>query len=183
MPILSLPGELRNDIYDHVIFPEHTEIELFAVTSNKDLIQTLLHHPIFRVCRELRMEAISRLLAMKNFRLHHHSTVGVFMRYLERYICQNLQHLALDRVGALGFDNGPSAGLNTSTFSIYGDMIPDLLKLQVLKTLDLKYAVYDHTAEAIAKQTIKRLRGRGVKITAVITRRPPYVPNAEEVVI
>jgi hypothetical protein len=60
----SLPGEIRNHIYDLALFPHHSRIKTQA-SHAKDLLRTILSSPIFRLCRTTRYEAFARLCKQK----------------------------------------------------------------------------------------------------------------------
>jgi hypothetical protein len=60
----SLPGEIRNHIYDLALFPHHSSIKTQA-SQPKDLLRTTFNSPIFRLCRTTRYEAFARLCKQK----------------------------------------------------------------------------------------------------------------------
>lgn len=59
--LLSLPGEIRNRIYDFAIYPSLSAIPLHHAPG------TVLSLPIFAICRQMRSEAISKLCSSKSF--------------------------------------------------------------------------------------------------------------------
>lgn len=61
---ISLPGEIRNHIYDLALFPHHSRVRIQA-SHPKDLLHTTLKSPIFRLCRTIRHEAFARLCEQK----------------------------------------------------------------------------------------------------------------------
>lgn len=61
---MSLPGEIRNQIYDELLFPRHTYIHIDARRS-RDLIRTVFKSNLYRTCSTIRAELLDRLCATK----------------------------------------------------------------------------------------------------------------------
>jgi hypothetical protein len=64
---LELPGEIRNQIYALVIYPELSSIVIANCTKAEHLAASVLHLSPFRICRQIRAECLSYVCA--NFSL------------------------------------------------------------------------------------------------------------------
>ncbi|CAG5174739.1 uncharacterized protein ALTATR162_LOCUS10900 [Alternaria atra] len=60
---LELPGEIRNKIYTMAIYPELSSIVIANCTKPEHLAASVLHLPLFRVCRQIRAECLSYICA------------------------------------------------------------------------------------------------------------------------
>ena len=74
--LLSLPGEIRNKIYDFAIYPSLHIISLHRAP------ETVLSLPIFAICRQMRSEAISKLCSSKSFSLSGLRTATVLFEII-----------------------------------------------------------------------------------------------------
>jgi hypothetical protein len=74
--LLSLPGEIRNKIYDFAIYPSLPTMSLHRAP------ETVLALPIFAICRQMRSEAISKLCSSKHFSLSGLRTVNAFFEMI-----------------------------------------------------------------------------------------------------
>lgn len=59
--LLSLPGEIRNKIYEFTVYTSLSNISVHRTP------QTVLSLPVFAICRQMRSEAISKLCSSKSF--------------------------------------------------------------------------------------------------------------------
>lgn len=66
---LQLPGEIRNQIYSYIIYSELEVVTVANCIKAEHLGASALNLPIFRVCRQVRMEALSYLCATKVIRI------------------------------------------------------------------------------------------------------------------
>lgn len=64
---LELPGEIRNQIYAMVIYPELSSLVIANCTKPEHLAASVLHLSTFRICRQIRAECLSYICA--NFSL------------------------------------------------------------------------------------------------------------------
>ncbi|KAL1641589.1 hypothetical protein SLS61_010030 [Didymella pomorum] len=74
--LLSLPGEIRNKIYDFAVYPSLHTISLHRAP------ETVLSLPIFALCRQMRSEAISKLCSSKSFSLSGLRTANSFFEII-----------------------------------------------------------------------------------------------------
>ncbi|KAF2684878.1 hypothetical protein K458DRAFT_27780 [Lentithecium fluviatile CBS 122367] len=91
---MSLPGELRNAVYDHLLFPESDTLSMRACNSNKDIVNSIMRSPIFRVSKEIRIEALSRLLSTKRIDINTKTMVALF-RYVGELANENVVDLSV----------------------------------------------------------------------------------------
>ncbi|KAG9196646.1 hypothetical protein G6011_01767 [Alternaria panax] len=76
--ILELPGEIRNHIYAMAIYPDLSSIVIANCTKPEHLAASVLHLPLFRVCRQIRAECISYVCATFHLRILGLQTAIVF---------------------------------------------------------------------------------------------------------
>lgn len=74
--LLSLPGEIRNKIYEFAIYPSLSTISLHRAP------ETVLSLPIFAICRQMRSEAISKLCSNKSFSFSDLRTANAFFEMI-----------------------------------------------------------------------------------------------------
>ncbi|KAL1595865.1 hypothetical protein SLS60_009555 [Paraconiothyrium brasiliense] len=77
---LTLPGEIRNQIYDLALFPRYCNVSI-SVSHPKDLLRTVFKSPIFRLCRTSRYEAFARFCKMKTLTFMTYKSYKVFVTY------------------------------------------------------------------------------------------------------
>ncbi|KAH3904041.1 hypothetical protein HBI56_042840 [Parastagonospora nodorum] len=68
---LKLPGELRNEIYSYVIYPTLRSITI-AITQKRKarhFSESVLNPGVFRICHQVRAEAISYLCSAKHLKI------------------------------------------------------------------------------------------------------------------
>ncbi|KAF2740319.1 hypothetical protein EJ04DRAFT_548379 [Polyplosphaeria fusca] len=75
---LTLPGELRNQIYRHVLFP-YTMVLFIVKLSCRDLARSIFKPGVFRVSRQIRQESRSLLLSTKEFRFFNAPDMASFL--------------------------------------------------------------------------------------------------------
>ncbi|PVI03775.1 hypothetical protein DM02DRAFT_217764 [Periconia macrospinosa] len=64
---MSLPPEIRTEIYDLCLFPQHDYVAIHYCTKPRDLVSTTFKSPIFRLSAQIRTEALIRLFKTKAF--------------------------------------------------------------------------------------------------------------------
>ena len=74
---LSLPGEIRNAIYDLALFPHHPRVQIHA-SHAKDLLSSVFKSPLHRTCRTVRSELLARFCKTK---------ILIFIDYLSFKVC------------------------------------------------------------------------------------------------
>lgn len=79
---LTLPGELRNRIYEFSIYPNQSKLFCAHHTGPEDIFRSLLRLPIYRVNRQVRNEALSFLCASKTFTCLNISAAATFLQYI-----------------------------------------------------------------------------------------------------
>ncbi|KAF2112301.1 hypothetical protein BDV96DRAFT_158278 [Lophiotrema nucula] len=79
---LNLPGEIRNEIYQYLIFPNLQFIMIIGNTNDRCYGDSILQHPIFRMCRQVREEALSFLCANKEFHIYGVNSASRFLDYI-----------------------------------------------------------------------------------------------------
>jgi hypothetical protein len=75
---LGLPGEIRNQIYAYVIYPELDAITIVNCTKPEHLAASVLHLPLFRASHQIRAEALSYLCATFGIKILGLETANVF---------------------------------------------------------------------------------------------------------
>jgi len=176
MPFFSLPGELRNAIYDQVVYPDSSTIVFISCSSAKDLIAaTVLSSPIYRVCRQIRTEAIHRLLATKELKFYDALTVIIFLKYLGKDAHENLRAIAI-QVTELPWKPwaGERVGQNAdvvATATAVKELAAEMCKLTALCKLDLLYRIQRQSHILIYQKHLKvqlvdALKSKGVDVTA-----------------
>ncbi|OSS54082.1 hypothetical protein B5807_01684 [Epicoccum nigrum] len=80
--LLSLPGELRNKIYDYVTCPSLDSIAILAQ------FKSILAFPVFRISRQIRVEALSLLCSSKLFDLNGLITANRFFASVREHMPQ-----------------------------------------------------------------------------------------------
>ncbi|ORY11418.1 hypothetical protein BCR34DRAFT_326269 [Clohesyomyces aquaticus] len=77
---LGLPGELRNRIYELVIYPNHKNLFIAFQTSPHDIFRTFLKSHLYRTSRQVRAETFSYLCSKKSFRIINAVSAETFLR-------------------------------------------------------------------------------------------------------
>lgn len=85
---LSLPGEIRNAIYDLILFPRFP-IVLIRASHVKDILSTTHKSPLYRTSRALRSEVFARLCKTKMLDFMDYKSFRVCML---RALCIQPQH-------------------------------------------------------------------------------------------
>lgn len=130
MLFLSLPGEIRNAIYDQLMFPHHDHIRISGSTSHpKDLIAGPLNSPLLRVSRTIRKECLSRLLTTKRIEIHGIRPANVFLDH----ICSIVKANIADLVVVLEL---PLYGMEQRVAQII-KLLSDLLELKKIKKIKI----------------------------------------------
>lgn len=83
--LMALPGEIRNEIYDHATFPHHDFVAIHHCTTPRDVVSTVLKSPIFRLSPQIRTEALVRLFETKNFDFSDYASALNFLSWAGRY--------------------------------------------------------------------------------------------------
>lgn len=78
----SLPGEIRNKIYDYVTCPSLNSITILAH------FKSILAFPVFRISRQIRFEALSLLCSSKSFDLNGLSAANRFLAAVREHVPQ-----------------------------------------------------------------------------------------------
>jgi hypothetical protein len=78
----SLPGEIRNRIYDYVTCPSLNSITILAH------FKFILAFPVFRISRQIRFEALSLLCSSKSFDLNGLSAANRFLAAVREHVPQ-----------------------------------------------------------------------------------------------
>ncbi|KAF2624423.1 hypothetical protein BU25DRAFT_493705 [Macroventuria anomochaeta] len=87
-PLLSLPGEIRNQIYALAIYPSLTTITIFKH------VETVLSFPIFHICHQVRLEAISYLCSSRVIYLSGLSIANQFFEMVGDGV-KSLRHVTI----------------------------------------------------------------------------------------
>ncbi|KAJ4321319.1 hypothetical protein N0V94_002951 [Neodidymelliopsis sp. IMI 364377] len=87
--LLSLPGELRNQIYAYVLFPSHPSLTIFSAPN------PLLSHPLFITSRQLRHEAITHLCATKDINFGSIKTANDFFAAVGEQGVRSLRRMSV----------------------------------------------------------------------------------------
>lgn len=82
---LSLPGEIRNEIYDHATFPHHDAVAVHHCTTPRDVVAKVLKSPIFRLSSRIRVEALVRLFKTKDFDFSDYASALNFLTWAGTY--------------------------------------------------------------------------------------------------
>lgn len=82
---MSLPAEIRTEIYDWCMFPQHDYVAVHHCTKPKDLVSTVLKSPIFRLSAKIRMEALIQLFKTKAFEFSDVASMLAFLRWASKY--------------------------------------------------------------------------------------------------
>jgi hypothetical protein len=86
MSFLTLPGELRNAIYDQVLFPHCETIQISQCSSTKDVARYVpATSPIFHVSKQTRIEALARLFAKKRFDFLNTESAFYFLKFFHKF--------------------------------------------------------------------------------------------------
>ncbi|KAH7391704.1 hypothetical protein BKA66DRAFT_568119 [Pyrenochaeta sp. MPI-SDFR-AT-0127] len=75
---LQLPGEIRNQIYSYAIYSELKTVTVANCVKAEQFGASVLNLPIFRICRQIRAEALSYLCATKTIRIFSIHTANAF---------------------------------------------------------------------------------------------------------
>jgi hypothetical protein len=78
----SLPGEIRNKVYDYVTCPSLNSITILAH------FKSILAFPVFRISRQIRFEALSLLCSSKLFDMNGLSTANRFFAAVREHVPQ-----------------------------------------------------------------------------------------------
>jgi hypothetical protein len=170
MPFFSLPGELRNAIYDQLIYPESSTLFVPKCTSTRDLIATVLSSPIYRVSRQFRNEVIQRLLAAKKVKFYDANTAIRMLKYLGKDACENLRDVSIIVIDTYSLT---STNSRDTTIATIEELTAEVLKLKGLQTLDLLYrGQRSDWAQKYnpLKEMVVLLKSRGVDATARISK-------------
>lgn len=95
MSFLALPGELRNAIYDAVLFPHHDYVAVVHCSQHKDLAATIFNSPLLRVSSQVRNEALARLYKTKTLKIVNLPTATMFLNYVGTVGENNITELVL----------------------------------------------------------------------------------------
>jgi hypothetical protein len=79
---LSLPGEIRNKIYDLIIYPHHHSLLIAFHNGPHDIFRSFLRSSLYRINRQVRAEAFSFLCSQKTFRIINAVSGETFLRYI-----------------------------------------------------------------------------------------------------
>ncbi|KAF2644321.1 hypothetical protein P280DRAFT_229673 [Massarina eburnea CBS 473.64] len=90
----DLPAELRNEIYDHCMFPEHDYVYVWA-TTGQEVVRTVLRSNIFRLSRQIRTEAVVRLFRTKRFVIMRSESLVFFLGWASWYAQNHITHLVV----------------------------------------------------------------------------------------
>ncbi|CAI6341521.1 unnamed protein product [Periconia digitata] len=82
---MSLPAEIRYEIYDQAMFPHHDYVAIYHCTAPKDVVSTVLKSPIFRLSACIRKEAMIRLFKTKLFEFSDFATALHFLGWAGKY--------------------------------------------------------------------------------------------------
>lgn len=75
---LQLPGEIRNLIYNHAVYPDLELLTIANCVIPAHFGTSVLSLPVFRVCRQIRVEALAVLCATKSFKIIGLPTANAF---------------------------------------------------------------------------------------------------------
>ncbi|CCT61080.1 hypothetical protein IAQ61_001637 [Plenodomus lingam] len=75
---LQLPGEIRNQIYSYLVYPNLRLIQINDCTKPEHMGYNVLFPAIFRVSRQTRAEALSYLCATKVFQIWRITSANTF---------------------------------------------------------------------------------------------------------
>ncbi|KAI2482780.1 hypothetical protein Ptr902_05097 [Pyrenophora tritici-repentis] len=78
---LDLPGEIRNQIYSYIIYPDLHSVTIANCAIPEHLAASVLHLPLFRTSHQIRAEALSYLCANIPLRILGVRTANVFFSW------------------------------------------------------------------------------------------------------
>ncbi|KAJ4370749.1 hypothetical protein N0V83_005270 [Neocucurbitaria cava] len=93
-PFLALPGEIRNQIYFYAVYPDLPSLTIVNCSENEHFGGTLLHLPLFRTCRQIRVETLSYICSTKNIKILGIDTANAFFELIGATI-GNLKSMTL----------------------------------------------------------------------------------------
>ncbi|KAL5389775.1 hypothetical protein DPSP01_002266 [Paraphaeosphaeria sporulosa] len=149
-PFMSLPGELRTLIYDMVLFPHHSCIQIHA-SHPKDLLRTTLKSPIFRLCRTVRHEAFARLCESKHLQFRDYMSYKTLLQYARNIgdgaiVENNVKHIMIfvDNLAMIE-GNGNFSTFNVGPFDMVeaNNVFAELHALQVVRLRSIIPAVQE----------------------------------------
>lgn len=164
MAFLSLPGELRNAIYDRALFPGHEVIQIVNCSSPEDLVRSVFNSSILRVTPRIRAEALARLCSTKEFEFHDFVSADVFLEYVGKSGKDNITSISIS-------ERSPLTERQLATWFKSG--LPELSRLQQLN-LKIPFSFGSGTIhedhingeEQVLITSLKELLGRrGCKVT------------------
>ncbi|KAF2242636.1 hypothetical protein BU26DRAFT_524221 [Trematosphaeria pertusa] len=95
MAFLSLPGELRNKIYDEALFPNHEYLVIINCSQPRDIVCSVLSSPVFRISRRIRAEALARLCSTKRIEILDVSSANTFLDYISSTGQDNITNIVI----------------------------------------------------------------------------------------
>lgn len=81
LPFLNLPAEIQQSIYNLICIPESLTLTITGYTDRL-IFGPILKSSIFRVCRQLRTDALTYLLAINEVSIKSTKTACLFFNYI-----------------------------------------------------------------------------------------------------
>jgi hypothetical protein len=132
---LTLPGELRNQVYSYLIFPNLKEILVRDQEFLEEMYSSVLSAPIYRTCRQVRNEALSYLCSQRQITFLNFSACSTFISCSGESGRTNLSHIKLTRANLIArklMVMGNGEEVTVITF-----FLENLKKLSGLKSFEL----------------------------------------------
>ena len=126
---MDLPGELRNQIYAYIIYPDLPSLMIANCARPEHLAASVLHLPLFRICRQVRAEALSYLCANIPLRILGLQTANVFFSCVGSAV-SNVKSLVLVQA-AMGIQGSKESGERVDKFFRALDMMHELAEMKL----------------------------------------------------
>ncbi|KAF1948179.1 hypothetical protein CC80DRAFT_498377 [Byssothecium circinans] len=166
---LDLPAEIRCLIYDYCMFPEHDTVKVEG-WSRKECAACVLQPRVFRLCRQIRIEAVIHLYKTKPIEIIDTHTVYYFIPAAGEYGKNYIQHLIFSMPQLDGQKDW------TSFFNV-------LRSMRALKTLTfrLPLSIHDHYPDGIVPIEDKDSYPNGISPQEFNERYPDRIVRDKDV--